>query len=455
VSVTLHEGDCLAVMARMKTEGVLVDAIVTDPPYHLTSIVKRFGGKNAAAAQHGTDGLYARASAGFMGKQWDGGDIAFRAETWALALDLLKPGGHILAFSGTRTYHRMAVAIEDAGFVIRDQFAWVYGSGFPKSHDISKAIDKAAGAEREVIGKSARHVSGKPKQRTAGLCGSTTFAETIGMGACLTAPATDEATQWEGWGTAVKPAWEPICLAQKPVEGTIAGNVLKHGVGGLNIDGCRIHTEGSEGKPYTVKRLKPGATLERTGGNWQPEDGEGYHGQTKDGRFPANLTHDGSADVLACFPHSDSKMGGSSPDSGHWGNSGSCEGVRRDDSGSAARFFYTAKADENDRWGSKHPTVKPIDLIRYYARLITPPGGLILDPFAGSGTLGVAAMAEGFSAVLIEREAEYVADIRERIAFYEGQGRHSLASKNRNAVPPKSGENPLIDWLESQAEAAE
>lgn len=423
MSVTLHEGDCLEVMARLAREGVRVDAIVCDPPYHLTSIVKRFGKLGSAAAKHGSDGLYARASAGFMGKQWDGGDIAFRAETWKLALDLLKPGGHMFAFSGTRTYHRMAVAIEDAGFVIRDQFGWAYGSGFPKSHDISKAIDKAGGVWR---GRSTRALPSKSVAKG-------TEYERVAKGD----PICEAAREWDGWGTAVKPAWEPICLAQKPVEGTIAGNVLKYRTGGLNIDGCRIGCESTKRDTGTKAMWGNAGRME---------------GGSDTGRFPANFTHDGSPEVLACFPDT----GGSVQRTGkRTGVLGEFHGQDQalmghdDDGGSAARFFYSSKAGADDRWGSKHPTVKPIDLIRYYARLITPPGGLILDPFAGSGTLGVAAMAEGFDAILIEREAEYAADIRERIAFYEGGDRHSVSSRNRHATPKCGGAGPLIDLMQA------
>jgi site-specific DNA-methyltransferase (adenine-specific) len=383
---------------------------------------------------------------------------------WArLAFDLLKPGGHIFAFGGTRTYHRLAAAIEDAGFIIRDQFAWAYGSGFPKSHDIAKALDKAQlGIHRGRAGRVG-HSFGQEYERTP-----------------KGDPISAEAQQWEGWGTAVKPAWEPICLAQKPVEGTIAGNVLKHGVGGLNIDACRIGDFQNTTPPGTdrynkanyEKGYRPSAYGregeasadrrydDRGSTNFAPLPGP--RGGSSAGRFPANIAHDGSAEVLACFPDSEGQQGdvrGTEPSSvtvDIYGKfAGRVASAARNDSGSAARFFYTAKADESDRWGSKHPTVKPIDLLRYYARLITPPGGTVLDPFAGSGTLGVAAMAEGFNAILIEREDEYIADIRERIAFYEGEGRHSLASKNRNALPPKAGDNPLIDWIDSQSEAAE
>ncbi len=363
----MEHGDCLAVMQRLLDEGVRVDAVITDPPYHLTSIVKRFGKEDSAPAKVGATGAYARASRGFMGKEWDGGDIAFRAETWALALQLLKPGGHMVAFSGTRTYHRMACAIEDAGFEIRDQLAWVFGSGFPKSHNIGKA-------------------TGLP--------------------------------EWDGWGSALKPAYEPVCLARKPLDGTLADNTLKHGCGGLNIDACRV--EAPEGLT--------------TGGNQgrmpQPEDWGsasriGRAEPHQAGRFPSNLIHDGSPEVLAGFPEtggdSRTEKGSSASLGYHGGTTGATTACYPESGGSAARFFYTAKADAADRLGSKHPTVKPVDLMAWLCRLITPRGGLILDPFAGSGTTGMAAMREGFDAILIEREAEYVADIHRRLAHVKGE----------------------------------
>jgi site-specific DNA-methyltransferase (adenine-specific) len=379
MTVEIRIGDCRELMKDIAPGSV--DACVTDPPYHLTSIVKRFGAANAAPAKD-RDGLYARASKGFMGKQWDGGDVAFRPETWRLVYDALKPGAHLIAFSGTRTYHRMACAIEDAGFEIRDQIGWLYGSGFPKSHDVSKGIDRAAGAERtELVGISAR--------------------------------------QWQGWGTALKPAWEPIVLARKPLSGTVAANVMQHGTGALNIDGCRVGTE-------STIRHNHGGT-----GNpeyWRTGNGDDYTAGSDQGRWPANVIHDGSDEVLAAFPDSDGQQGdvrGTEPSSPMGGNTFGRMDLRvpakaRGDSGSAARFFYTAKADSDDRLGSKHPTVKPVDLIAYLCRLVTPPGGTVLDPFAGSGTTGMAAMREGFNAILIEREVEYVADIKRRIAHVQG-----------------------------------
>ena len=234
----LLNGDCIEEMQKLIDDGVQVDSVVTDPPYHLTSIVKRFGKEDSAPAQFGTDGAYARASKGFMGKEWDGGDIAFRPETWELALKLLKPGGHLLAFSASRNYHRMAVAIEDAGFEIRDQMMWLYGSGFPKSLNIGKAIDKKQGNEREVVGTRISAFGDADSSETSdgrNLWGKESTKEVN---------LTKGNSEYEGWGTALKPAHEPIVMARKPLsESSIVDNVLKHGTGGINIDDCRIGNE--------------------------------------------------------------------------------------------------------------------------------------------------------------------------------------------------------------------
>ena len=355
----IEQGDCLAVLPRLASEGVLIDSVVTDPPYHLTSIVKRFGKNGSAPAQFGTDGAFARASRGFMGKTWDGGDVAFRPETWAAVMSVMKPGAHLLAFGGTRTYARMAVAIEDAGFEIRDCIAWIYGSGFPKSHN-----------------------------------------------------------QGDGWGTALKPAMELICVARKPLsEKTVAANVLQHGTGAINVDGCRI-----EGEPVTINRP------EAWSGFGQEKRPRYEQSQNTAGRWPANVTHDGSEEVLSGFPESGPPPGNTHPPFQHKGGvfGGGLIGTENiiKDSGSTARFFYTAKASASEREGSKHPTVKPLDLMRWLVRLVTPPKGVVLDPFAGSGTTGVAAVCEGMDAILIERETEYIADIERRVkaAIGEPQG---------------------------------
>ena len=417
MSIRVEHGDSLDVLPALLAEGVLVDAVVCDPPYHLSSIVKRFGGENAAPAMVGATGAYARASAGFVGKQWDGGDIAFRPETWAAVMAVMKPGAHLIAFSGSRTYHRMACAIEDAGFEIRDQMQWVFGSGFPKSHDVSKGIDRAAGADRAVVGRSqwdGRNPNGRHHKGEGKIYGvdARTDAET----ASITAPATDAARQWQGWGTALKPAHEPIVLARKPFRGTVAGNMLAHGVGGINVDGCRV--AGEKGVPASVSNAG--------GMGWSTGDWDRKSAQN--GRWPANVLHDGSDEVVAAFPSVKTggpgitKANNNSPVYSGPASSADRETVGYADSGSAARFFYSSKADADDRCGSKHPTVKPTDLMAYLCRLVTPPGGLVLDPFAGSGSTGMACLREGFDAILIEREAEYVADIRRRIAHVSGGG---------------------------------
>ena len=328
----LHHGDCLQVLATLP--DACVDAIVTDPPYGLA----------------------------FMGKRWDY-DVP-SVEIWTECLRVLKPGGHLLAFAGTRTQHRMAVRIEDAGFEIRDMIAWVYGSGFPKSLDVSKAIDKAAGAERE-----------RYECPAFGGTFSDDNGSTYGTAICNT-PATPKAQQWAGWGTALKPALEPITMARKPITGTVAANVLAHGTGAMNIDGCRVGTGGDKGVwPITARAAKRGSMA-------GPLNAAVTDQAT--GRWPANLIHDGSDETSTLLSD-------------------------------AARFFYTPKASTAERQGVTHPTVKPLDLMAYLCRLITPPNGTILDPFMGSGTTIKAAMSEGFKAIGIERDPDYFAMAQQRL----------------------------------------
>lgn len=358
--VTLHHGDALDVMRTLPDESV--DAVVTDPPYEL----------------------------GFMGRAWDASGIAYNVEIWKQCARVLKPGGHLLVFGGTRTYHRMACAIEDAGLELRDSISWLYGSGFPKSLDVSKAIDKAAGA-------------------------------------------TDDAKRWQGWGTALKPAHEPIVVARKPLAGTVAANVLTHGTGALNIDGCRVAATGNE--VY----------------------GDGLHGSravgtTDTGRWPTNvvMSHppllddtgavvgDACADgcVEGCpVAELDQQSGvlkagafpatrGADRDRTAYGEFAGQSNLesRRMNSGGASRFFpvfrYQAKAPASERPkvdGIAHPTVKPLDLMRWLVRLVTPPGGVVLDPFAGSGTTAEACITEGARCITIEREAQYVPLVQARI----------------------------------------
>tara|TARA_R100000426_G_C4825600_1_gene112610 strand:- start:2887 stop:4149 length:1263 start_codon:yes stop_codon:yes gene_type:complete len=410
----------------MIDDGVKVDAVVTDPPYHLTSITERFGKEGSAPAQHGTDGAFARASRGFMGKEWDGGDIAFRAETWALCFELLKAGGHLLAFSGSRTYHRMAVAIEDAGFEIRDQIMWIYGSGFPKSLNIGKAIDKAAGVDREVIGSKIGQAgySLADNGRTNRVYGN--FHDPNAECA-ITAPATPEAQQWEGWGTALKPAHEPIVLARKPIsEKSIADNVVKHGTGAINIDACRIDSDN-----HAKSRIrKAGSEFGQNSGWNDHENVDTFYDPSK-GRYPANVIHDGSQEVMGLFPNTPPSQGSvrnnkPSKNIAMSGDNLGHKGYGHDDNGgSAARFFYCPKTSRAEREESvtqnghdrnnTHPTVKPVELMRYLCRLVTPKGGTVLDPFMGSGSTGLAAKTEGMEFIGIEREQEYFDIATDRI----------------------------------------
>jgi len=362
-----------------------------------------------------------------MGKVWDGGDISFRPDVWLEVFRVLKPGGHLLSFGGTRTYHRITCAIEDAGFEIRDQIAWVYGQGFPKSHDVSKGIDRTAGAKRKVV----KTVPGRMPQAQAtgwGNPGVDTFRDerrgTVDMD--VTAPATDAAKQWEGWGTALKPAMEPICVARKPLDGTVAENVLKHGTGAINIDGCRVGTEqrtysGSGAQPNKIDNHGRGDT------GLGLMDGRGKDLEfSVNGRWPANLIHDGSEEVLEGFPNTGNsgvavQRHGGGQKIGGKGIYGGSKGLTREntgflDGGSAARFFYCAKASRSERGeGNGHPTVKPIALVAYLCRLVTPPKGIVLDPFMGSGTTGIAALKEGFDFIGIEKEEEYYKIAESRI----------------------------------------
>lgn len=414
---TLYNGDSKQILPTLAENSI--DSIVCDPPYEL----------------------------GFMGKSWDSTGIANNVDLWKEVLRVLKPGGHLLAFSGSRTYHRMVVAIEDAGFEIRDQIMWVYGSGFPKSHNISKGIDKAAGAEREVIGRNPNSRENATKDNTLYKSG------TVGKTDYITKAATAEAQQWQGWGTALKPAHEPIVLARKPFTGTVANNVLTYGTGGINIDGSRVGSEGGSTRgdePST--HLSPSGAF-NTGHNIVKLDA---------GRWPANFIHDGSDEVVGLFPNSNG-AGGSVPNvkvTGYGDGIGNGKSIYTPNdrkgfdsgSGSAARFFYCAKAGKRDRnegldsfydkeihrcgagigqgktpdapsiEKNHHPTVKPTDLMRYLCRLITPPNGTILDPFLGSGSTGKAAMYEGFKFVGIELTQEYLPIAKARIEFAINQG---------------------------------
>ena len=416
MSEKLILGDCLYEMPKMEENSV--DTIITDPPYGLD----------------------------FMGKDWDNGVPG--AAFWVEALRVAKPGAMLFAFGGTRTVHRLACAIEDAGWIIRDRIAWIYGSGFPKSHNISKAIDKAAGTEREVISSYER------EGRSAGILG-----KKVKITRDITVPATQQAIEWDGYGTALKPAHEPIIVAMKPLDGTFANNAQKWGVAGLWIDGGRVPTDDN----YTINTWDNGAKPFGDGA------GNPYTSrQETGGRWPANLIHDGSDEVKDIFPQTGKSSGGQSgvkksgiTYSSNWNESQNSRGCGFGDSGSAARFFYCSKASKAERnagledmeakrkagaefrpnhmekakngdtgnpygrWGeiqNNHPTVKPISLMRYLCRLSrTPQGGVVLDPFMGSGSTGVAAILEGRSFIGIDLEAEYVEIASKRIDNVEEQ----------------------------------
>jgi DNA modification methylase len=407
--MNLINDDCIEAMKRMEIASV--DSIVTDPPYHLISMVKRLSKTNKDDIDKNFTKIipgqktnpYETISRGFMGQTWDGGDIAFRPDVWVEAYRVLKPGGHLLAFGGTRTYHRMVCAIEDAGFEIRDQIGWVYGSGFPKSYNISKAIDKAAGVECDVIG-SKKSVNSN----------NTNSMGIYNLEYNITNPTSSEAKQWEGWGTALKPAWEPIVVARKPLEGTVADNVLSYGTGAININDCRVNLDGnykskSNGRPSQTKL-------------YDNYNSENANIPDTIGRWPANIIHDGSDEVLNYFPITKSVATKNNIDS-YDGQSNvkflrgqSNPNNQRSDSGSAARFFYSAKTSKSDREdGNDHPTVKPTDLMRYLCRLVTPPNGTVLDPFMGSGSTGKAALLEGFDFIGIEKEIKYFKIAQQRI----------------------------------------
>ena len=380
-------GDCLNRLREM--DDCSVDSVVTDPPYGLS----------------------------FMGKKWDY-DVPSE-EIWRECLRVLKPGGHLLAFAGTRTQHRMAVRIEDAGFEIRDMIAWVYGSGFPKSLNVSKAIDKAAGAERVMRVNerwASRYPNGPGGNLNEGDDGQQygQLNRVSGNPLLTSDPVSPEAQQWQGWGTALKPALEPVTVARKPLgEKTVAANVLKHGTGAINVDGCRVGTDAGWSYPNG-----------RGGGGWHGRESLSNNlsepMSATAGRWPANLIHDGSEEVVELFPKT--KNGGQNETSER---KKSPESIFRNatpvtnyagDSGSAARFFYCPKASKKDREGSTHPTMKPTDLMRYLCRLVTPPEGIVLDPFMGSGSTGKAAVLEGFQFIGIERDEEYMKIAENRIA---------------------------------------
>lgn len=394
-------GDCLEELKKL--EDNTVDAVVCDPPYGLS----------------------------FMGKKWDY-DVP-SVEIWQECLRVLKPGGYLLAFAGTRTQHRMAVRIEDAGFEIRDMIAWVYGSGFPKSLNIGKAVDKLQGNEREVIGeKPTLHHGTKDNIQKYGFATEGNIEITKGT------------SEWEGWGTALKPALEPITVARKPLsEKTVAENVLKWGTGGINIDGSRVVAQKGDKFGGGGLNSPVNGFMGSTDNTYQR--GTGFRDDTALGRFPANLIHDGSDEVVDLFPNSKGFSGGGGPT--RFANAMGGEKLNTyqcfNDSGSAARFFYCPKASKSERnrgcegleekqgirtnaprenedvktptRTNNHPTVKPIALMEYLVNLVSKEGAIILDPFAGSGSTGLACKNLGREFILIERDPEYVKIIEARL----------------------------------------
>ena len=445
--VTVWHGDCIQTLradengydyglgygARRAFPDESVDAIVTDPPYGLEFMGKEWDGadgfrRSLNAADAGRDNVFGRSSrtspeyrAGHIFQEW--------VELWAAeALRVLKPGGHMLAFGGSRTWHRLAAGIEDAGFEIRDSIAWLYGSGFPKSLDVSKAIDKAAGAEREVIG---RHPNAATSLGNGVNMDGGKAHEIVNV----TTPATDAAREWEGWGTALKPAFEPIVVARKPLAGTVAQNVLTHGTGALHIDACRIPTEDDlNGGAYaTAGARQVSSSLNPSGMNVAGATAHGEFTQPS-GRWPTNVVID---------EHTATELDRQAPATGGMGkasgptlrgavDAGVAYGAQKglvgepafhgDGLGGASKFFptfrYQAKPPKSERplgGGVAHPTVKPVPLVQWLMRLVTPPGGTVLDLFAGSGTAVEAALLEQFEVVVIEREAEYLPLIDSRI----------------------------------------
>lgn len=383
--IDIIHGDCLEVLREVQDN--CIDSIVTDPP----------------------------AGISFMGKEWDGDKgskkqwIAWMQEIAIECLRVTKPGGHALVWALPRTSHWTATAWEDAGWNVRDRVSHLFGTGFPKSLDVSKAIDKSLGAEREVIGLQP-YTNAKSEGR---LCHVGEDMERIRLD--ITAPASPEAKQWDGWGTALKPACEDWWLLRKSLsEKTVAANVLRWGVGGLNIEASRV---GAENRSFTSKGIRSGQN-HFVGDQWDGDQGE----KSVSGRYPSNVILDGSDEVMTTFPIT-SKAGNTKPQPASAGTSmfGIGEHAHNpkivgDKGGSASRFFYHAKASKKDRAGSKHPTVKPIKLMEYLTRLVTPPNGTVLDPFAGTGTTGEACSNMGFNCLLIERELEYIQDIRRRLS---------------------------------------
>jgi site-specific DNA-methyltransferase (adenine-specific) len=428
--IKLMQGDNILSLKKLPENSI--DSIVTDPPYGLSAA------KNSGKTSTG----------GFMGKLWDYEVPSI--EFWQEAFRVLKPGGHVLSFGGTRTYHRMVVNMEDAGFEIRDQIMWIYGSGFPKSHNIGKSYDKKVGNEREVVGHQQRGESVNTDFMSGGN------------------DVTKGSSQYEGWGTALKPANEPICLARKPLsEKTIVDNVIKWGTGGINVDGCRIEIDGVDDRSAGIRTANFGSMDYQSGGNgtepYEPNEG---------GRFPANILFDEETAQVLDEQSGDRKgMSGGGQGNGWFNKHKEQDNKEKqfyNDKGGASRFFYVAKVGKKERnlgldnfedkettitnqskkcnicnkwelaasgeeyickcetpdWNTpiqknNHPTLKPINLMTYLCRLITPPGGIVLDPFMGSGSTGISACLEGFRFVGMELDEDYFKIAEARVNNFE------------------------------------
>ena len=467
----LYQGNMLDMLDVIQPNSI--DSIVTDPPYGLTSIVKRFGKDGSAPAKEGKDGSFARLSKGFMGKEWDGSGVEYNIDTWRKCYTVLKSGGYLVAFGGTRTFHRIACAIEDAGFEIRDTIMWLYGSGFPKSMNIAKGVESKL-TMGSANSQKFKNLQGDKVQ--TGNWGLNKMAVEQGdkpnnydldghMRTTKVDYQTEEGKYWDGWGTCLKPAYEPIIVARKPCEGSCVDNVLKYGVGGLNIDECRIDFISDEDYKITKNKNQhadfgtPPMTNNVVYGDYSMVSPKNY---SSTGRFPANviLTYDDTDKDEVCGGMPDTvSTGGSGVASknnsfkniynGGWLHDTDCVHLGGlGDSGSAARYFYCAKASKKDRddglenfeikntgelqggrqegsagsimqnadGGTRvnpyagtgapkkntHPTVKPTELMQYLVRLVTPRGGTVLDPFNGSGSTGKATLWENK-----ERGAEY------------------------------------------------
>ena len=471
----LYQGNMLDMLEVI--EPNTIDSIVTDPPYGLTSITKRFGKEGSApASTKNNDGSFARLSRGFMGKEWDGSGVEYNIDTWKNCYEVLKPGGYLLAFGGSRTYHRIACAIEDAGFEIRDTIMWLYGSGFPKSMNIGLAIDKKNGVESKVVGSGK---SGSSDTHTRTMNSETKDGKSVFGGEYEIKEAQNER---QGWGTALKPSFEPIIVARKPFKGSLVDNVIENSVGGINIDECRVEYEKTTNpatnplyRQQNADKYKQvqGGELSNGAVSWT----SGKNGVNEGGRFPANtiLTYDETDfdEVCGGFPNTKSQKRSAkyNKDTEYTNTYTPLRSDYRDDntyddSGSASRYFYCAKASKKDRdegldtfeikgakellnreensdgasWNGKyssgnafagsgapkkntHPTVKPTELMQYLVRLVTPNNGTILDPFNGSGSTGKAVMYEnkernkGYKYIGIELTEEYLPIAQARIEY--------------------------------------